>query len=94
MQVIFVATDPADDTPQAMGIFLNRFDPTFMGATGTLEQLQSVWADYGVTVLQGGETHSSYTYLIDPLGHLRMTYAYPGNPDEIASDLKLLLKKN
>jgi protein SCO1 len=94
IQVIFVATDPARDTPQAVGEFLNRFDPTFIGATGTQAELQPVWADYGVTVLDGGETHSSYVYLIDPAGNLRLTYPYPSTPEEIAADLRMLLRKN
>ena len=93
VQVVFVATDPAGDTPQAMGTFLNRFDPTFMGATGTEAALQPVWAAYGVTVLDGGDTHSSYVYLIDPKGNLRLTYAYPSTPEDIAADLKLLFRK-
>jgi len=94
VQVLFVSTDPVGDTPQSVGEFLARFDPTFMGATGTLAELQPVWAAYDVTVLDGGETHSSYTYLIDPSGNLRMTYSYPANPDDIAADLRLLFRKN
>ncbi len=94
VQVLFVSTDPVGDTPQSMGEFLGRFDPTFIGATGTATELQQIWKDYGVTVLDGGETHSSYTYLIDPKGNLRMTYSYPGNPEEIAADLRLLFRKN
>jgi len=62
------STDPSHDTPQSMGAFLARFDPTFIGLTGSMAQLQPIWKDYGVTVLDGGETHSSYTYLIDPNG--------------------------
>ena len=94
VQVLFVSTDPAHDTPQSMGEFLSRFDPTFIGLTGSLAQLQPIWKDYGVTVLDGGETHSSYTYLIDPNGNLRLTYPYPSTPEEISADLKLLFKKN
>jgi protein SCO1/2 len=63
IQVLFVATDPAGDTPQAVGEFLACFDPTFMGATGTLTEFQPFWAAYGVTVEEGVETHSSYIYL-------------------------------
>ncbi|HTX90944.1 MAG TPA: SCO family protein [Anaerolineales bacterium] len=93
VQVLFVATDPAGDTPQAVGEFLARFDPTFMGATGTLAELQPVWASYGVTVEDGGETHSSYVYLIDPAGNLRLTYPYPSTPEQIAADLQLLFRR-
>jgi protein SCO1 len=94
IQVVFVSTDPAHDTPQSMGEFLNRFDPTFIGATGTQTELQPVWTGYGVTVLDGGETHSSYVYLIDQSGNLRLTYPYPSTPEEIAADLRTLLRKN
>ena len=94
VQVLFVSTDPAHDTPQSMGEFLARFDPTFIGLTGSMEQLQPIWKAYGVTVQDGGETHSSYTYLVDPNGNLRLTYAYPSTPEAISSDLKLLIRKN
>jgi protein SCO1/2 len=94
VQVILVSTDPARDTPRAMGDFVNRFDPTFVGATGTPAELQPVWKDYGVTVLDGGETHSTYVYLIDPAGNFRLTYNSPSSPEEIAADLKLLFRKN
>ncbi len=94
VQVLFVSTDPANDTPQAVGEFINRFDPSFIGLTGTLAQLQPVWAAYGVAVENGGETHSSYVYLIDPNGDLRMTYPFPSTADGIASDLQQLIRKN
>ncbi len=94
VQVVFVSTDPANDTPQAVGEFLNRFDPSFIGVTGTQAQLQPVWAAYGVTVLNGGETHSSYVYLIDPAGNLIMTYPFPSTAEGISSDLKRLIGKN
>ena len=94
IQIVLVATDPARDTPQAMGEFVDRFDPSFVGVTGSQAELAPVWAAYGVTVLDGGETHSSFIYLIDPGGNLLMTYPYPSTPEEIASDFKLLLRKN
>ncbi len=93
VQVLFFSTDPAGDTQQSMSEFLNRFDPTFMGVVGDLEQLQAVWAEYGVSVEDGGETHSSYTYLIDPSGNLRMTYPYGTTPEEFEADLKLMMRK-
>jgi protein SCO1/2 len=93
VQVLFISTDPDRDTPQAVGTFVARFDPTFVGLTGSKADLSRVWADYGVTVLDGGETHSTYVYLIDPSGNLRLTYASPSQPDDIVSDLRLLFRK-
>ena len=91
--VLFLSTDPARDTPQAMGTFVDRFNPDFVGLTGTQATLQKVWADYGVTVLDGGETHSTFVYLVDPAGNLRLTYASPTSPDDILADLRLLFHK-
>ncbi len=93
-QVIMITSDPARDTPQALGDFLSHFDPSFIGLTSSLADLQSVWADYGVTVLDNGETHTSYVYLIDPQGNLIATYPTLDNADGITTDLKHLLRGN
>jgi len=93
VQVIFISTDPDRDTPQAVGAFVSRFDGSFIGLTGSKPVLAKVWADYGVTVLDGGETHSTYVYLIDPSGDLRLTYASVTQPDDILADLHLLFRK-
>ena len=92
VQVVFVTTDPARDTPQAIGEFLDRFDSTFVGFTGSPTDLQKVYKDYGVTVMDNGETHSTFVYLIDPQGKLRLTYPFDTPTEDYLSDLKLLFK--
>jgi len=90
-QVILISTDPARDTPEALGTFLGHFDPSFIGLTSSPENLQKVWAAYGVTVLENGETHSSYLYLIDAQGNLYATYPLLQNSDDITADIKNLI---
>lgn len=92
VQVIMVSTDPVRDTPLALKDFMTHFDPSFLGLSGTMDQLQKTWKDYGVTVEQGGETHSTYLYVIDPSGNVRETFLPDSEPNDIAADLKLLLK--
>jgi protein SCO1 len=92
VQVVFVTTDPARDNPQTIGEFLNRFDSTFVGLTGSVTDLQKVWKDYGVTVLDNGETHSTFVYLIDPQGKMRLTYPFDTRVEDYMADLKLLFK--
>lgn len=92
VQVAMVSTDPARDTPQALQNFMAHFDPSFLGLTGTPEELQKAWRDYGVTVEQGGETHSTYVYVIDPSGNVRETFLPDSEPSSIARDLRLLLR--
>jgi protein SCO1 len=92
LQVIMVTTDPARDTPQALAEFMGKFDPSFLGLTGSTEQLQQAWKDYGVAVEDGGETHSFYVYVIDPAGKFRETFLPDSEPADIAADVDLLLR--
>ena len=91
IRVVLVSTDPVRDTSQALQDFLLKFDPAYLGIPGTVDQLQKVWNDYGVIVLDGGETHSSFTYVIDKKGDLRLRFDPETPPEDIASDLKILL---
>ena len=93
VQVVMITTDPVRDTPQALKDFLTHFSPTFLGIPGTQEQLEKTWKAYGVTVLDGGETHSSFTYVVDRHGDIRETFNPDTTSDEMASDLKILLKE-
>lgn len=92
VQVLMVSTDPARDTQQTLKDFLGKFNPAFLGLTGSPEELQKVWKDYGVTVMDGGETHSVYLYVIDPNGDIRETLGLEAEPKDIASDVRLLLR--
>jgi protein SCO1/2 len=92
VQVLMISTDPARDTQAALGEFLAHFDPSFIGLTAPAPDLQAVWKAYGVTVLDNGETHSSYTYLIDQQGNLIATYPLLQNADGITADIQNLLR--
>jgi protein SCO1/2 len=92
VQVAMVSTDPVRDTPQALKDFMEHFDPSFLGLTGAPAELQKAWKDYGVTVEEGGETHSVFLYIIDPAGNVRETYLPDAEPKDIAADVGLLLK--
>ena len=91
VRVVMISTDPARDTPAAMKAFLGAFDPGFIGLVGTPGQLGQVWKDYGVTVEDGGETHSFFTYIIDPAGNFRETFLPDSSPADVASDALVLL---
>ena len=92
VQVAMVSTDPARDTPQALKNFMEHFNPAFLGLTGTPAELSKAWQDYGVTVLEGGETHSTFLYVIDPVGDVRETFLPDTEAKDIAADVALLLK--
>ncbi len=91
VQILLVTTDPARDTPEQMANYLSAFDPAFIGLTGSESELAAVYQAYGVTVMDGGETHSTRVYVIDQEGKLGLTLPYGMTPEEILHDLRLLL---
>ena len=42
VQLIYVTVDPARDNPERLREHLTAFNPSFLGATGTPEELQAV----------------------------------------------------
>ena len=90
VQVVMVSTDIERDTPASMQAFMARFSPAFLGLLGSPSDLEKTWQDYNVTVLDGGETHSSFTYVVDKKGSLRETFSPDTSPDDLANDLRLL----
>ena len=50
VQVLFITTDPARDTGPAMRKYLDRFDPSFVGLTGSLTSIKDVAQEVGVAV--------------------------------------------
>lgn len=80
VRFVFITVDPERDTPERVTKFLcSAGDPSFVGLTGTRDQLKAVWADYSVSVQRekpekpGGfysVSHSALTYLVTPDGVL------------------------
>lgn len=53
VEVVFVTTDPARDDEQTIRQYLDRFDPSFIGATGDLEQIKADAEQLGVSIEKG-----------------------------------------
>lgn len=101
IQVLFITSDPARDSPRAMRRFLDRFDPSFEGLTGKPAELERVAADLGialtgVTRLPGGGYdvgHSSQLIGFAPDGRARVVWP----PDDVTvpglrEDLRMLVE--
>ncbi len=50
VQVVFVTTDPARDTPTKIAAYLDRFDSSFVGLTGDLSTIKQVARRVGVDI--------------------------------------------
>jgi protein SCO1 len=99
VKVVFVTVDPERDTPEKIQKYVSIFNPAFIGLSGSTNELEPVWKEYGVyreidktTSSASGYlvTHSARVYVIDPDGNLRLSYSYGTPTDDIVHDLKIL----
>ena len=76
--------------------YLTAFNPTFLGATGTPDELQTVQKAYGVVAKQVvspnpalgyAVDHSSSLFLVDRQGKLRGLVPFGTPVDDIVHDL-------
>lgn len=98
---VFVTVDPERDTPERLKKYLTNFDLGIIGLTGDREELEEVWAAYGVyqeKTDQGSEgnylvDHSSRTYIIDQQGNLLLTYLFGTENESIVADVRHLVSR-
>jgi protein SCO1/2 len=99
IQVLFVSVDPGRDTPDRLARFLGNFDPSFLGLTGSEEEIRAVADAFGVFFARVGEgedytvDHTARTYVIDPAGLIPLTFPITATPREMARDLAVLLEE-
>jgi protein SCO1/2 len=99
VQIVYITVDPQRDNSAQLKRYLSGFDPTFVGGTGTEQQLAAVRKNYGISAQKlvfGNDyayTHSSFTYLIDRSGRIRALMPYGHSPDDYVHDLAVLLKE-
>jgi len=100
VRVVFVTTDPVRDTPERMRRFLDAFDPSFVGLTGTKAALEHAQREAGVTptVAQPapGDTgyavgHAAQVIAYGPDGTMRAQYPFGTRQKDWAHDLPILL---
>lgn len=101
LQVFFITVDPKRDTAERMGTYAGYFNPSFAGLTGTADQIARVATDYEIHYHYNDSEsptnytvdHTSYILAIDRLGNQRLIWPHGMEAEQIASDLKALVKE-
>jgi protein SCO1/2 len=100
---VMITVDPARDTPERLGEYLEFFDPAFIGLTGTVEEIEPVKQQFGIIskpgdatpMANGGEfyfvDHSTQTYVLNTEGELALEYAWGTPAEDITEDVRHLL---
>jgi protein SCO1/2 len=105
VRIAFISVDTRRDTPTVLQSYLSYFDPTFVGLTGSKEDIDRVTGAYGASyafVHTPGDApenyivmHSSNLYLLNPQGQWELIYDFPQlqQPFKIASDVHAILNR-
>lgn len=100
VQVIMVSVDPDRDTPERLAEYVRYFDPSFLGATGSPQQIQEVASQFGIfyEAHEGSAAsgylvdHTASVLVIDKNGYLNLILPFGTEAADIAEDLEQLLK--
>lgn len=112
VQFLGVTVDPETDNAEVLLEFGKRFDleetGVWHGLRGSRAELETVWASYGIDVLevqkevdahQGGAhaqatiRHTDAIYVIDPEGKQRALLRSSADPADLARDLEALVNE-
>lgn len=80
IEVVFVSVDPARDTPERLRGWLHAFDSSFVGVTGTHEELNRALAFYRYPATETSGEEVGYT-----VSHPALIYAF--TPDDLGRAL-------
>jgi protein SCO1/2 len=101
VQLIMVSLDPERDTPEKLAEYMGHFHPSFIGITGAKEQLDEITSLYGIfyQVNEGSDAtgylidHTATLMVIDRQGYLKLVFPFGVTANEIADDLKYMLRQ-
>jgi protein SCO1/2 len=101
VQVLMITVDPERDTAEVLEQYLTHFDESFIGLTGTPDELIAVTAPMGI-FFERHEGSAASGYLVDHTatvavldkdGKLRLIYPFGITGEEMAADLKYLVRE-
>lgn len=100
VQLIMISVDPERDTPERLAEYVSYFDPSFLGLTGTPEEIARIATLYGI-YYEANEGSAATGYLIDHTatitvidedGHVKLVFPFGTPAADLAADLVYLLK--
>ncbi|EAV46907.1 MAG: SCO family protein [Nitrosomonadales bacterium] len=96
LQVLFITLDPERDGQSLLSSYVPSFDKSFIGLTGSQEDIDSVASQYKIFHMKVGDgdsytiDHSSGIYLIDKVGKIRVRHPYGSEVENIIKDIQYL----
>ena len=100
VQVLLVTVDPERDTADVLAKYVTAFDARFLGLRGDLEATRRVAREFkvyfekrpGKSPQDYSIDHSAQSYVLDPQGRLRLFVRHERIAEDLAPDLRQLLR--
>ena len=95
-QIAFVSVDPERDTRQRLAEYMKYFDPSFLGVTGSDDELKRLTQPLGIlyakvttekSAMGYVMDHSASIILVDPQGRYHALFSPPYDPGIMAQDI-------
>lgn len=101
VQVVMVTVDPERDTAQQLAAYLHYFDPSFIGMTGSVADIQPVAKQFGIFFEKAPSSdknnyvvdHTAVVTIIDPKGYVREIFSYGVSGADMASDVAYMMRR-
>lgn len=101
VQFVMVSVDPDRDTPEKLAEYVSYFDPSFVGVTGTPDQIAAAATPFGIFYQKHEGTaasgylvdHTASLNVVDQEGRMRLVLPYGTAPKDVANDLSHLLRQ-
>lgn len=99
VQVLLISVDPERDTPEVLRSYVTGFDSRFLGLTGTPDQVKQAAAAFKAYYAKAASANGNYNmdhsanfYLLDAKGESRVLLANNAGAENIAHDIRALLR--
>ena len=102
VKFVMITADPDRDTPEKAASYAARFNPKFIGLSGSLTDLEPIWQALGVFVEKQDSdgaagylvSHTASVFVLDQSGSLFMTFPYSTTAIEMTEDIVQILKQS
>lgn len=100
VEVAFVSVDPARDTPDRLGEFVQFFNPDIYGLSASEEETETIKSDWGIIgeaqpVKDQGSyylvSHTTTLFSVNTDGNLGPAWAFGTDPELVAEDIQHMI---
>ncbi|MCP4433410.1 MAG: SCO family protein [Gammaproteobacteria bacterium] len=102
LQIVFISVDPDRDSPEILKPYVEYFNPNFIGATASANNLERLTASIGIAYFVDKKDsdqvsyevgHSSAFVLINPAVEFSGLFSAPHDSRKIAGDLTKIIER-